>query len=172
MGTAAGWWKWESGLVRKILIVTGLIFLGLTVVITLKPEPFLKFGLPGVFVFNMLSGPGMFLLPTLSTKMNVVALAFFSALGMAINDSVSWMVGTNGEEVLPANKKIEKIRQGIQKYGPWALLAWSLIPFPYDLIGLVAGYLKIPYLRYLIPTFAGKFLRFLAIASGAAAMFS
>lgn len=166
MGTVAGWWRWGSGWLRRVLLLAGAVFILLTVVITLNPEPFLKFGYFGVFVFNLFSGPGMFLLPVLARRMNVVALAFFSALGMAFNDTVSWAVGANGEEILPAGEKVEKVRKGIQKYGPWALLGWSLIPFPYDLIGLVAGYMKIPYWKYLLPTFSGKFIRFLLISSG------
>lgn len=143
-----------------------------TIFITVNPGPFLKFGYAGVFLFNALSGPGMILLPTLSRHMNFVILAFVSALGMAINDSVSWLVGRNGSVILPRLKKIIRLEAGINKYGPWALLVWSMIPFPYDLIGLISGYLGFSYIRFLVPTFAGKFIRFLMVAGGSLAIFN
>lgn len=154
------------------MIAWGIGFLALTAVIALNPEPFVGFGYPGVFFFNMLSGPGMFLLPSLSTRMNVLGLAMASAGGMAVNDSVGWLAGRSGEELLPTSEKVKKIQNSIQKFGPWALLFWSLIPFPYDLIGLIAGYLRIPYPKYILPTFLGKFIRFLLISSGVLAFWS
>jgi membrane protein YqaA with SNARE-associated domain len=180
MGIVAGWWRWAYGWWKKfrktrafhvLVIIWGVIFILLTAVVAWKPEPFIRLGYPGVLIFNMLSGPGMFLLPTLAKRMNILGLSFFSALGMAINDSAGWIVGKNGEEILPSSQKVRNIRGTIQKYGPWALLVWSLTPFPYDLIGMIAGYLQIPYRRYIIPTFLGKFIRFLLISSGILAIF-
>lgn len=155
---------------KKILFGTGLLLMLVSIVIVVNPEPFLKFGYIGVFTFNLLSGPGMFIIPSLAQKMNVVWLAFFSSLGMAFNDSLAWIVGSSGSEILPKSKKIERIKESISKYGPIALLAWATIPFPYDLIGVIAGYLGIRFRYYFLPTFIGRFIRFLIIGSGSAAL--
>lgn len=156
-------WKW-------VTVVLGLSFLLYTFLFVARdPAPFLRFGYAGVFVFNLV-GPGMFLIPFLAQQMNVPLLAFVSALGMAANDSVSWMVGKNGDVVLPRGKRVIRIEALIVKYGAFALFFWALIPFPYDLIGLIAGYLQVPYRMFVLATFLGRLVRFLLIGFGTVAV--
>lgn len=150
-------------------LVLGIIFIILAFVVVFDPEPFLKFGYPGIFAYNLF-GPGVFLIPSLSRRFNVGWVAFFSALGMALNDSISWLAGKNGDIVLKRGPRILKIETKIHRFGPVALFFWALIPFPYDLIGVIAGYLQIPFFWFLIPTFLGRFIRFLLMGSGIVAI--
>jgi len=95
--------------------------------------------------------------------MNFIGLAFVTALGMGLNDSVSWLVGRSGDVVIPRSKRIIRLEGTIHRYGSLALFFWSLIPFPYDLIGLIAGYLEFSYKAFIIPTFLGRLIRFLIL---------
>ncbi len=157
--------------IKGVAFVLGVVFLVLAVFVGVNPQPFLKFGYTGVFVFNMFGGAGVLLIPTLSRYMNLPALAFVSALGMAFNDSVSWWVGGIGHTIIPHSKKLERIEGSLRRSGWPVLFLWSLIPFPYDLIGFVAGYLRFSYKSFLVPTFLGKFVRFLLIGYGAIKLF-
>lgn len=160
----------QSKRFKQITFVLGVVFLLLTLFISLDPTPFLKFGYLGVFIFNLF-GAGTLLFLPLARHMNIVGLAFVSALGMAFNDSVSWIVGRSGDEIVPRSKKVEKVEKSIQKYGTLALFFWSLIPVPYDIVGFIAGYLEFPYKSFILPTFFGKFVRFLLLGSGILAVF-
>lgn len=149
-------------------LVLAVIFYLLAFVIVFAPGPFLKFGYLGIFVYNLF-GPGTFLVPTASRYFNIFAVAAVTALGMAINDSVSYLAGRNGDVVLKRGTKVIKIEAKIKQYGPWALFFWALIPFPYDFIAIIAGYLEIPFWRFLLPTFLGRFIRFIGLGSGTVA---
>lgn len=155
----------KSSKFKKLMIVLGIIFYFSTFIIAFNPKPFLKFSYVGVFIFSLF-GPGMILVPVLVGKLNIYILAFVVALGMAFNDSVTWLVGKSGDVVLPRSKKIERLEKTINRFGSWALFFWSLIPFPYDLVGLIAGYLQLSYKRFIIPTFFGKFIRFILLGLG------
>lgn len=154
---------------KKVMLFLGIGSFFLTGFAVFKPGPFLKFGYFGVFLFNVV-GSGTLLVPILAQHMNVFFLALATALGMAVNDTVSWLVGKSGDVILPRGKKVEKIEGTLHKYGPVGLFFWSLIPFPYDLIGLIAGYLEFPYIRFFIPTFLGKFVRFILLGTGTLAV--
>lgn len=147
------------------MIVTGIIFYLFAFVMAFNPKPFLKFGYLGVFIFSLF-GPGMILVPTLVGTLNLYILAFVIALGMAFNDSVSWLVGKSGDIIVKRTKKIEKIEKTINRFGAYALFFWSLIPFPYDLVGVIAGYLEMPYKKFILATFLGKFVRFILLGLG------
>jgi len=154
---------------KVFTLVLAVIFYLLAFVIAFAPEPFLKFGYLGLFVFNLF-GPGTFLVPAASRFLSVGGVALVTALGMAINDSVSWLAGKNGDIVFPRGRRVARIEAAIKKYGPFALFFWALIPFPYDFIAVIAGYLKLPFKRFLIPTFLGRLLRFLLMGSGIVAI--
>jgi len=154
---------------KVFTLVLGIAFIVLAFVVVFDPQPFIKFGYPGIFVYNLF-GPGIFLIPVLSRNFNVFWVAFFSALGMAINDSISWLAGKNGDIVLKRGPRVLKIETKIKKFGPLALFFWALIPFPYDFIAIIAGYLQISYLRFLLSMFLGRLIRFLILGSGTVAI--
>jgi membrane protein YqaA with SNARE-associated domain len=150
---------------KQTTFVLGIIFIVLTFFISLDSKPFLKFGYPGVFLFNVLGVRTILFIP-LVKHMNLFLLSMVTALGMGINDSVSWIVGRSGDSVIPPSEKVKKIESGLKKYGVFALFVWSLIPFPYDIIGFIAGYLEFSYKRFILPTFLGKLTRFLLLGTG------
>lgn len=137
----------------------------LSFVIVVEPEPFLRLGYLGVFGFNLI-GPGTLLIPSLSLKMNIVGLAIASALGMSINDSLSWVVGHGGRAIITPSPRSLRIEQSIHKYGVWALFFWSVMPIPFDFVGLIAGYLGFSYKRMFLAAFLGKVARFLTMGIG------
>lgn len=155
---------------KKVTLVLGVLFLILTGLVSFKPEPLLRFGFLGVFIFNLF-GAGTLLVFSLARHMNIFGLAFFTALGMTFNDSVAWIIGNSGETIIPKSKKTQQIENAVQKYGVFALFVWSLLPIPYDIIGLAAGYLGISYKRYLIFSFLGKFIRVILIGLGVVSYF-
>jgi len=150
------------GLVVSFL---GVAFLLLTLCVSFDPKPFLKFGYWGVFIFNLF-GPGTLLIPSLSGHMNVYLLALATSLGMAFNDSVSWVIGRSGGKIVPCSKKFIKVQDFIGRFGLFGLLFLSFLPLPYDFIGLIAGYLKLPYKKFLLPTFVGRFIRMMLLGLG------
>ena len=152
-------------------LALAVIFYILGVIIAYRPEQFLSFGLPGIFIFSVF-GPGtIFLVPVAARFMPVFSLALVAALGMAVNDSISWLAGKNGDVVFKRGKRVERFERYIKKYGPWAMLVWSFIPFPYDFVAIISGYMGLPYAYFALPTFLGRFLRFLVLGSGAVAIF-
>ncbi len=164
-------WKerWEritqNAWFKRAYTSIGSVMIILSFLIVVEPEPFLRFGYLGVFGFNLI-GPGTLLIPTLSLKMNIWGLALASAGGMALNDSLSWVVGQGGRSIITPSPRAQKIEQGIKKYGIWALLFWSIMPIPFDFVGLIAGYLGFPFSKMFVASFLGKVTRFLLIGLG------
>ena len=157
----------QSKTFKRTMFITGILILLLTGFIVVSPETFLRFGYPGIFVICALGGSSLLLIP-LTQYFNVFGLAFAAASGMAVNDSIAWIIGSSGTAIVERPAKLKKIEHTVERYGMVAIFFWSLIPFPYDLVGFVAGYLGLSYPRYVIPTFLGKFVRFSLIGLGLA----
>lgn len=154
----------SAKLVNRGLLVLGVVFIALTFFIALDPAYYAQFGYPGVFLFNLF-GPGTLLVPLMAPHFNVALLALVSACGMSLNDSVVFVMGKSGQDLFKRGKKAEWARHLVARHGRLGLFAISLVPFPLDFVGGTVGYLGFSYHYYLLPTFAGKFLRFLALGA-------
>jgi membrane protein YqaA with SNARE-associated domain len=156
---------------KKFIFVFGFIYIFLAFFISFDPKPFLRVGYPGIFLFNLLGGPGMLLIPTFSRYFGALPVAIVSALGMAINDLLSWWVGKYAANTLvPHSKQASKTIEFLHKYGVYGLLVLALLPTPYDFVGLIAGYLKFAYTDFFLATFLGRVIRFWLIGIGAIAI--
>ena len=151
-----------TDLVNRLLFIVGVVFVILTIFIALDPAQFIQFGYLGIFVFNLF-GPGTLLIPLVADHFNVVTLALVSAIGMSLNDSVVFVIGRSGQSVVKPGKRSDKVRDWVTKYGKLGLFTFSLVPLPIDIVGGTVGYLSLPYSYFIVPTFAGKFLRFLVV---------
>lgn len=156
----------ESTTFKKAYFVVFLVLLLVGIYIMIEPEPFLKFGYLGIFTFNFLGGLGSYLIPSLSQKMNLIPLSFSTALGMVFNDTISFVVGKGSTAIIQKGKWINRVEKMISKYGSLALFVISPLPVPYDIIGLISGYLGVKYRSFFLATFAGKFLRMILIGIG------
>lgn len=150
---------------KKITLILSVFFFLLSVLSVFNPKILIRFGYPGIFLSHLL-GAGSILTFALVKHFNPYLLAILTALGMTLNDSIAYLIGKNSDVVIERPEKIKKIEGTIQKYGPYALFAWALIPFPYDLIGVIAGYLEMPYRKFFLAAFLGKLIRTLLIAFG------
>lgn len=151
---------------KRIYFAISLVLLGIGFYSVINPQPFLRFGYVGVFIFNTLGGVGTFLIPTLSSQMNIWLLALATATGMGINDSIAWLAGRGSSEAVYKVKWADKAERFLDKYGWKSLFVLSAIPLPYDAIGLVSGYLGMDYLKFFVPTVFGKFVRVILIGYG------
>ena len=113
--------KWKELLssrwFKKAYFILSLTLLIVGFYLIVDSRPFFKFGYLGVFLFNLLGGLGTYLIPTLSLKMNIWLLALATALGMGINDSISWLAGRGGSEMVYKAKWADKAERFLDKYG-------------------------------------------------------
>lgn len=151
---------------KRITFILGLVLLLVSSVSFYDPKPFLRLGYFGIFVFSFL-GSGSLLVASLAGKMDLLTLSLVATLGMALNDTISWFIGRSGEEVIPPSTKLKKIERIVHKYGFYGLFFFAVIPFPYDFIGLIAGYLGFSFSKFFIPTFLGKFIKVILLGFGA-----
>lgn len=141
-----------------------LFILGLYTII--DPGPFATSGPIGVFVFNALGGAGMYIVPSLTKVFDPSLVAFVTALGMTVNDTLPYVIGKYTHELSNSKEHPNRVKNAVEKYGWLAIFFFSFIPFAYDAVGIAAGYLKMNYKVYALFTFLGKFIRMILIGYG------
>lgn len=150
---------------QTVYKILGILFIGLTFFISVSPDSFIKFGYLGVVGFNIVSS-GLVVIPVLVERLNIVGVVFSSAFGNAVNTSINYFIGATTHTLFSNNIVVKKLKQFMDKFGLFAVYILAIVPMPLDLNGLLSGYFRVPFKKYLIVNFLGKITVFFLVALG------
>ncbi|HSM23577.1 MAG TPA: VTT domain-containing protein [Anaerolineaceae bacterium] len=165
---------------KKITILRwlALIFVvGLTVVLFLNRENIQyleQFGYLGIFLASLLTNaslilpvPGVLITSAMGAVFNPFYVALAAGGGATLGEITGYLAGFSGQTIIEKAKWHEKLESWMQKYGDWTILVMAFIPNPaFDVVGIMAGAMKIPIHRFLFFCFIGKVLKMLVFAYG------
>lgn len=155
-----------------LILITSVIFGIIAFFISFKLKNLQSFGYLGVFLINLIgSATIIFPVPSLAATVAIGAFsspiltALFSSLGSTLGELTGYFAGKGGKEIMANNKKIEKVKKWMDKYGLWVVLVLAIIPNPlFDMAGIISGISKVPLKKYLLIVFVGKFIKFTIFA--------
>lgn len=98
----------------------------------------------------------------------VVLTGLLGGIGAGIGEMTAYITGLSGVKALEKIKnkefvRLEEIRSYIRRQGMWFVFFCSVIPFPFDIIGLTAGIIKYDFYRFFIAAAAGKGIRYMVV---------
>jgi membrane protein YqaA with SNARE-associated domain len=92
-------------------------------------------------------------------------VAIAGGLGATIGELVGYIAGVSGRRVVEASSRRKQLRNGLNKYGMLTVFVLAFLPLPlFDLIGVMAGALRMHLLQFIVPAMAGKSLKMLIYA--------
>lgn len=163
-------------IILEILFLIGII--GLSVWVMLNKDVIQEMGnysylalficcfLANASVF--LPAPGLMVILSAASVMNPFLVAVVGALGMTTGESIGYLGGLTGQQLISKNAKSEKVIEIINKYGVLAVFIFALVPFPiFDVVGVATGYLKFNFIKFILPCYVGKLLKSLTVALAA-----
>jgi uncharacterized membrane protein YdjX (TVP38/TMEM64 family) len=136
------------------------------------------YGYPGIFLISILANatiiiplPGVAITSAMGAVFNPFWVAVAAGLGAGLGESSGYLAGLSGRETVQKSEKMRRITGWMEKYGGLTILILAFIPNPaFDLAGIAAGALKIPYIQFITWTCVGKILKMLMFAYGGAAL--
>jgi membrane protein YqaA with SNARE-associated domain len=155
----------KSTIFKRIFLFLCILFIILTYFIAVTPDSFIAYGYAGVFFFNVFSS-SILIMPILVEKMNLFWVVIVSALGNIPNTSINYLVGNTSKRFFSNNPIILLLKKWMVKYGLIVVYIIAIIPLPIDVNGLMAGYIDIPYKKYIAVNFLGRATSFLLAGLG------
>ena len=135
-------------------------------------EHWRSLGYPGVLLFSFLGSaamaplvPGVVVLCGVSPVLNPLILAVLNAVGESAGETAGYAVGYGGGPVLEKRRFYVRARRWMERRGVVTLFIVSVIPNPFfDLVGIAAGGVRFPLVKFLLSVFAGKLVKGIAVA--------
>ena len=101
---------------------------------------------------------------------NTVRVALAAGSGAALGELSGYLAGLGGQAVLENRKIYQNFSVWMKKHGAVTVFILSALPNPlFDLVGVVAGALRMPPWKFLFWCWAGETLKMLVFAASGAA---
>jgi len=95
---------------------------------------------------------------------NPALIALAAGVGGALGELTGYYAGYWGKRIVHLEDApgYARLVGWMERYGPWGIFLISVQPIlPVDIAGLLAGASKIPVWKFLLPCWAGKFIKYL-----------
>ncbi len=163
--------------IRPVLVAAIAIALNIIAYLIIPPDLAYRLGslgYIGVFLITLISNativvpiPYFGLVAALSPGLSMVGVGIAGALGSVIGESVGFFVGRSGRGVVEQTRFYRWVQRQLEH--PWrafvVLFALSVPPNPaFDVAGLTAGAMGLPYWIFLSAVFLARLVRFGIVA--------
>ena len=162
---------------KKPVLRFFLLFLVLVLSITLfiyrkDVQKIANFGYGGIFFLSILTNatlilplPGVVFTSAMGAVFNPFWVAIAAGTGAALGETTGYLAGYSGQIIIDRKDWYETLTKWMRKYGNLTILVMAIIPNPFfDLAGMAAGMLKLPFYRFLFWCSIGKIIKMLLFA--------
>ena len=163
--------RWE--IAKHVLAIVFAV--GISVAIIAAGDTIKKYqeyGYLGIFILSIL-GNATLILPVPSfavvigaaNTLNPWLVGFVAGFGSAIGEMTGYLAGYGGSAIIENTDIYRKMVGFIRRWGAWVIFVLALAPNPiFDIGGIVAGALKMPWWKFLGAATAGKSIRLIIFA--------
>lgn len=135
-----------------------------------------SFGLFGLFIVNFVSSATFFVSApaflTIITGGNLyspILVAAIAAVGACLGDMIGFAFGHSGRRLtkkkLDRHKAIRFLEKHFHRHGALIIFLLAVIPNPFfDAIGILAGIVNYPLIRFFVIMLVGRFIRYWLLA--------
>lgn len=129
-----------------------------------------SYGMAGLFIV-MVIGSSPIPIPVELIALSMITVgapplptAVFASIGATLGAGVTYMIGRGIVDLANFRRKhgakVEKAKRWLDRYGVFAVFTFALFPLGFDAIALAAGGARMHALKFLLPTLAGRMIRY------------
>ncbi|MEM8531656.1 MAG: VTT domain-containing protein [Chloroflexota bacterium] len=162
-------WPWQS-----VLLILGTILL--TIVLLFVPVDIIDrlgaYGYLGVFLLTLLASASI-VLPSPAVGVALIAgrtldpwlVGVTAGVAAGFGEITGYLAGLGGSTFAAQSRFYPRVERWVQRWGVVTIFMLAVIPGPvFDLAGIAAGTMRMPFYRFLLACLSGKILRFIGVA--------
>jgi membrane protein DedA with SNARE-associated domain len=117
--------------------------------------------LPGA-VLVILANIGIVLYPVTGVY-GPVLVGVAGGAGAALGEMTGYMVGFSGRGLVGKSRLYHRLVGWIERWGVLIVFIFSIVPFFFDLVGIIAGALRLPLWKFVLFCWLGRSLMYVAV---------
>jgi membrane protein YqaA with SNARE-associated domain len=92
----------------------------------------------------------------------IVGLA--GGIGAGIGEMTGYIVGRSGRDLLAKNKIYNRVEGWVKRWGWIAIFLMSIFPFLFDVVGIIAGAMRMPLWKFFLACWLGRTIVYVFVA--------
>ncbi len=154
------------------LLVAVAIMLGIVFIYWRNPEIFddlEAYGYMGAFLISIILNATIILpVSNMAVIMSLGAtlpsplfVGLAGGFGAAFGELTGYLAGRSGRGLLKRNRVYIRLEGWVEKWGWIAVFIMSIFPFVFDIVGIIAGALRMPLWRFFLACWAGRTISYI-----------
>jgi uncharacterized membrane protein YdjX (TVP38/TMEM64 family) len=169
-----GWLK--KRLVPLSGLLLALVVIGVVSYLYLRDPDFFKnlqgYGYFGVFVISVLLNATI-IIPVsamaIISSMGVVLsspllVGVVGGIGAGIGEMTGYIAGRSGRDLLAKSKMYNRMEGWVKKFGWIAVFVLSIFPLFFDVVGIIAGAMRMPFWKFFLACWLGRTISYVVVA--------
>ena len=99
-----------------------------------------------------------------ATLPSATLVGLAGGVGAAMGEITGYMAGYSGRVIVQRQGMYVRLEGWVKKWGALAIFILSLVPFFFDLAGIAAGILRLPFWKFFIACWLGRTILYIVIA--------
>lgn len=95
-------------------------------------------------------------------------LGLVGGFGAAIGEMTGYLAGYSGRAMVGNSPRWMRLEGWVNRWGGLAIFALSIVPFAFDIVGIIAGVLRLPLWKFFLTCWWGRTILYVVIAWGGA----
>lgn len=95
---------------------------------------------------------------------NPFQVAIVMTFGSVVGGVVNYYLGIAGSKVMLKERDVKMVEEWINRWGDPVVFITSLLPFPFDIVAVAVGILRMRFRDFLVASTLGKMIKFLFFA--------
>jgi len=130
------------------------------------------YGYPGIFILAFLAyatvllpAPGVAVIFTMGAVFNPIGVALAAGAGAALGELSGYLAGFSGQAIVERAGIYDRLTKWMKANGPLTILLLSALPNPFfDIVGAIAGVLRVRLVAFLFWCWIGETIKMLFFA--------
>jgi membrane protein YqaA with SNARE-associated domain len=92
------------------------------------------------------------------------AVGVIGGIAAGIGEMTGYIAGRSGRGLLAKNKVYVRVEGWVKRWGWIAVFFMSAVPLAFDVVGIIAGALRMPVWKFMLATWAGRTVTYVIVA--------
>jgi membrane protein YqaA with SNARE-associated domain len=172
-----GMWGWlKKRLVPLSGLLLALVVIGVVSYLYLRDPDFFKnlqgYGYTGAFVISVLLNAtiiipvsNMAIIFSLGAALpSPLFVGLAGGIGAGIGEMTGYIAGRSGRDLLAKSKMYNRVEGWVKRWGWIAVFVLSIFPFFFDVVGIIAGAMRMPVWKFFLACWLGRTVSYVTVA--------